>query len=278
MGDERLLASLDLMRRMPPSRMEQSLEELVDLAPDLTDELLNTVDQPLQVTRDTQKNIYLLCDYNRDGDSYRSPWTNAYDPPIDDGVLPPPHLREIEEAANDLFKSYMESYYENGVSSVYCWELDDKAWAACVLFKKEVEKAKKGLESGGWDSIHVVEVRPGAGKASYKLTSTVMLRLATDHSFGAGSQGELKLSGSMTRQAQQDLPAADSSAHLPNMGRMIEDMENRMRDSLQDVYFGKTKSTVNKLYSAQGAGIEQAKNALAGGLMAEMARRGGAKG
>ena len=28
---------------------------------------------------------YLLCDYNRDGDSYRSPWTNEYDPPIEDG-------------------------------------------------------------------------------------------------------------------------------------------------------------------------------------------------
>ena len=100
--DGRLLASLDLMRRMPPSRMENSLEgapnqpasaqsfflhvcalgpdaakfplclaELVDLAPDLTDELLNTVDQPLQVAKDIQKNTYLLCDYNRDGDSYR---------------------------------------------------------------------------------------------------------------------------------------------------------------------------------------------------------------
>ena len=45
--------------------------ELVDLAPDLTDDLLNTVDQPLQVAKDAQKNTYLLCDYNRDGDSYR---------------------------------------------------------------------------------------------------------------------------------------------------------------------------------------------------------------
>lgn len=45
--------------------------ELVDLAPDLTDDLLNTVDQPLQVAKDAQKNVYLLCDYNRDGDSYR---------------------------------------------------------------------------------------------------------------------------------------------------------------------------------------------------------------
>ena len=69
--DAKLLAALDLMRRMPPSRMESSLEELVDLAPDLTDDLLNTVDQPLQVAKDAQGNSYLLCDYNRDGDSYR---------------------------------------------------------------------------------------------------------------------------------------------------------------------------------------------------------------
>ena len=45
--------------------------ELVDLVPDLTDDLLNTVDQPLQLAKDAKGNAYLLCDYNRDGDSYR---------------------------------------------------------------------------------------------------------------------------------------------------------------------------------------------------------------
>lgn len=41
---------------------------------------------------------YLLCDYNRDGDSYRSPWSNAYEPPIegDDGFQPSPALRAME--------------------------------------------------------------------------------------------------------------------------------------------------------------------------------------
>ena len=67
--------------------------ELVDLVPDLTDDLLNTVDQPLQLAKDGQGNAYLLCDYNRDGDSYRSPWTNQYAPPLDDGVLPSTSLR-----------------------------------------------------------------------------------------------------------------------------------------------------------------------------------------
>ena len=94
---------------------------------------------------------------------------------------------------------------------------------------------------------------------------------------GIARQGELKLSGSMTRQAEQQFTATDASAHLANMGRMIEEMENRMRDSLQDVHFGKTKSTVNKLYRAGGAEIEDAKQSLARNLQEEMARRGGAK-
>ena len=109
------------------------------------------------------------------------------------------------------------------------------------------------------------------------MTSTIMLRLNTDHSTGPQSTGELKLSGSMTRQQEQELPAADENAHLPNMGRMIEEMENRMRDSLQDVYFGKTKSTVNKLYKSQGAAIDASKDAMAAALKQEMARRGGAQ-
>ena len=65
-----------------------------------------------------------------------SPWTNTYDPPIDDGVLPPPALRGMEETANEVFASYMANYYEGGASSVYCWELEGTSFAACVLFKK----------------------------------------------------------------------------------------------------------------------------------------------
>jgi len=268
-----LLAALDLMRRMPPSRMEKSLEELVDLVPDLTDDLLNTVDQPLQTAKDDAGNTYLLCDYNRDGDSYRSPWTNAYDPPIDDGVLPSDRLRGMEQIANDVFMSYREMYYEGGASSVYFWDLDDTSFAACVLFKKDAENIKK-LDAGNWDAIHVVEVRPeGGGKATYKLTTTIMLRIATDHSVAA-TAGKLNLSGSLTRQIESSLACAGGpSAHVANMGRLVEDMENRMRDTLQAVYFGKTKSVVNGLYKGAGGVADKQKEELAKALQAEMARR-----
>ena len=39
----------------------------------------------------------------------------------------------------------------------------------------------------------------------------------------------------------------DASPHISNVGRMVEDMENRMRTSLNEIYFGKTKDVVNDL-------------------------------
>ena len=113
------------MRRLPPQQIESNLSDLIDLVPDLCEDLLSSVDQPLKIARDAQVGKdYLLCDYNRDGDSYRSPWTNSYDPPLDDGAMPSERLRKLEIDANTAFDQYREMYFEGGVSSVYLWDLD----------------------------------------------------------------------------------------------------------------------------------------------------------
>lgn len=66
----------------------------------------------------------------------RSPWSNAYDPPLDDGALPSEKIRELEIQANNAFDTYRELYFEGGVSSVYLWDLDDNGFAGCILIKK----------------------------------------------------------------------------------------------------------------------------------------------
>ncbi len=71
--EQQLDCALDLMRRLPPQQIEKNLSDLIDLVPDLCEDLLSSVDQPLKIARDKQTGKdYLLCDYNRDGDSYRS--------------------------------------------------------------------------------------------------------------------------------------------------------------------------------------------------------------
>ncbi len=145
--------SSDLLRRLNPKHTAEHLNNLISLAPDLTEDLLSSVDQPLTVRRCKQtKRDYLLCDYNRDGDSYRSPWSNQFDPPLDEagpggvgpggtnegageGAVPGERVRKMEIKANEAFDIYRELYYEGGVSSVYFWNLDD-GFAGVVLLKK----------------------------------------------------------------------------------------------------------------------------------------------
>jgi len=253
MSDAQLDSALDLMRRLPPAQIEDNLQGLVDLVPDLMEQLLAAVDQPLKIAHDPiSKREYLLCDYNRDGDSYRSPWSNKYDPPLEDGNVPSAELRKFEITANEVFDIYRDLYFEGGISSVYCWDLSD-GFAACVLIKKTQDHSKKGQPmKGSWDSIHVVEVKEQKGKARYKLTSTVMLTIETETT----NTGQVNLAGSLTRQDDRELPFdAVVNPHFSNMGRMIEDMENKMKNIIEQIYFGKTKDISSELRSAIGTAM-----------------------
>ncbi|XP_044474476.1 probable F-actin-capping protein subunit beta isoform X2 [Mangifera indica] len=199
-------AALGLMRRMPPKHAETALSALLSLLPHHSSDLLSQVDQPLQTLHDVDSGKeFILCEYNRDADSYR--------------------------------------YYEGGISSVYMWEDDNEGFVACFLIKKDGSKTGHGrrgyLEEGAWDAIHVIEVGPEQeGSSHYCLTSTIMLSLTTDDE----SSGTFSLSGSIRRQMNMKLPLADG--HLCNMGKMIEEMEGKLRNSLDQVYFGKTREMV----------------------------------
>ena len=42
---------------------------------------------------------------------------------------------------------------------------------------------------------------------------------------------------------------SDATPHVSNIGRMVEDMEIKLRNTLEQIYFGKTKDIVNDLRS-----------------------------
>jgi capping protein beta len=125
--------------------------------------------------------------------------------------------------------------------------------------------------AGAWDSIHVFEATERASgssrsssaatgaSASYKLTSTVMLSLvrrdegddAADAKATSTRVGTVEIAGSLTRQSEADYALPDFVSHVANVGRMIEDMEAKMRNQLQEVYFGKTRDVVGQLRSTQ---------------------------
>ena len=121
---------MDLLRRLDPRTILANLNSVCSLIQNGSDDneevvqdLLSSVDTPLQVRKCVQSGkLYLCCDYNRDGDSYRSPWSNKYYPlPNGDDDIPPPYpldlLRQLELKANDSFDVYRDLYYEgSGIS------------------------------------------------------------------------------------------------------------------------------------------------------------------
>lgn len=273
MTERQLDCALDLMRRLPPQQIEKNLSDLIDLVPELCEDLLSSVDQPLKIARDKTGKDYLLCDYNRDGDSYRSPWTNKYDPELEDGAVPSDKLRSLENDANAAFDQYRDLYYEGGVSSVYLWDLDN-GFAGVVLMKKAGD-ADENTIRGCWDAIHVVEVQEKSGgrNAHYKLTSTVMLWLQTKQK----KSGMMNLGGSLTRQNESDNPVNDGNTHITNIGKMIEAMENKIRHTLNEIYFGKTSDIVNGLRSVNALESQEMKKALQMELFKNLKARGPTK-
>jgi len=252
--EAQLDSALNLMRRMPPSSTENSLSGLIEMVPELTDDLLTQVDQPLKVMKDEKKGRkFVICDYNRDGDSYRSPWSNEYFPAFQDGFLPNKKLRDMEVEANDLFDVYRKLYFEGGYSSAYFFDTDENEnsdnFGACFLIHKDVE-SQKSLQKGWWDSIHVFEVNKdpnGDGEEYvYKLTTTVMVSLVlTDDKIG-----KVDLSGLRTSQDSRRVKLGPETGHIANMGKMLEDMELRIRNAIENIYIEKTRTVTNGMRSA----------------------------
>ena len=86
---------------------------------------------------------FLKCEYNKDGDSYRSPWTNHYFPPIvvgegeEEPMYPSNELLEMEQKANHVFERYAKLYYDNNfLTSVFFFDTDNNGFGSCWLVKK----------------------------------------------------------------------------------------------------------------------------------------------
>lgn len=246
--------SLDLLRRLPPADVADHVERLTEALPDHADDICASVDQPLRTAVDDSKEgagrEFLCCDYNRDGKSWRSWMSNAYYPALEDApdaVYPSAQLRELELRANEAFDTYRQLYYDDALTSTYLWDVDQDTvampegdvpanFAGVVLFKKDVD-------TGTWDSLHVFEVTTAGKMAHYKLNSTVMLTLTSR------AHGAVDLSGSLSRESDERLRVSDFQSHIVNLGRLVEDAEGRIRNQLQEVYFGKTRDVVGQVRS-----------------------------
>lgn len=248
-------AALDLLRRLDSKNLKKNLQNIINLEPTLAEDLLSTIDTSLVVKKDpkSQQREYLCCDYNRDIDSYRSPWSNTYFPELssselDESPFPSKNLRNFEILANYSFDIYKDLYYEGGISSCYTWELNednDEEFAGVVLFKKT-----NNNDLSTWDSIHVFEVEKNndSGEFIYRVTSTIILQLSDPQN------NKINLAGNLNKQFEKigsqlvkGTNEQKNNLHMINLGSFIEDIELQLRTMLEVVYFEKTRDIFHEL-------------------------------
>ncbi len=76
--------------------------------------------------------------------------------------------------------------------------------------------------------------------------------------------GDLDLSGSMTQQQTQTLDVDDKEkTHIGNLGKMIEDMELKIRNAIEGVYIQKTREVINGMRQANAGKEKQFESIVA---------------
>ena len=72
---------------------------------------------------------------------------------------------------------------------------------------------------------------------------------------------------------EEDFMVSETSPHVENVKRIVEDKKNKIRNNLNEIYFGKTKDIVNGLRSIQPLADQRQQAALRQDLAAALRER-----
>ncbi|CAM9227211.1 unnamed protein product, partial [Heterosigma akashiwo] len=158
--EDKVGTCISILGKLKPAEHERDARALIQASGVVEEDLLQSITLPLTVKEEpTNGKSYLLCHApsSFEKGSYRSPWTNIYDPPTREGAVPSEGLRQLELEANELLESYCALYYdgEGAIGSAYFWDKEG-GFGACFLLKKH-------CEAGSWDAVHTVAVTGGPG-------------------------------------------------------------------------------------------------------------------
>jgi capping protein (actin filament) muscle Z-line, beta len=225
-----------------------------------------------------------------------SPWSNKYDPPIEDGdgFVPSDALRPLEMQFNEVFDAYRNLYFEGGVSSVYLWDLPE-GFAGCFLIKKGAFLLlalqprlcaalsptrrlpltcpfRSHLSHLSWcppaDVAGQRFVRDGSWDSIHvmevketadkkRATYKLTTTVMLTMKVEKDAIGDSDLSGSLTRQEERTCDLNVENTHISNMGKLIEDLEISMRSNMDGIYIQKTREVVNGIRKMHPGGPQQ---------------------
>jgi capping protein beta len=241
------LSAYDLLRRVRPSQFEHRFYSVLRIAPPpLVDALVATVDLPFKVIQDTISNRpFLACEFNRDFDSYRSPHSNKYFPPLADGQKLRTRFRDMEIKSTRVFATYHRHHMDGGLFSVYLWSIDTTTFGFSFITKNEVNRQLPTghCVRGSLDCADVVEIDESSNDGKYILTSSARLLVFAD----IGLSQPLSIGGDVEWRVETVKSWKSDDDHIVNIGELIEAREVHFRKEIDELFIGKMRQIAGLL-------------------------------
>ena len=196
---------------------------------------------------------FIESEYNKDKNSYRSPWSNTYFPKIETNNFLPNELRLLEEKINMLIKLYLKIYYNpNTISSSYIFLTSSSfshGFNCCVMIESKFNNHEELDENSFLDSTNIINVKfmkerdREESKAVYTTNTTFLFKLKMKNS-------ECEFNGTENCENKKTAYISENNkvnTHLENIGRSIEENETKLRLKLDKIYLEKNKYILNEI-------------------------------
>ena len=211
---------------------------------------------PLTINKSDSLGLFLNSDFNKDGDSFRSPLSNEYFPNNEGHRILSNELRELEIYLNNLFKRYTKLYYnDNTISSVYIWEQGDSINSGfnCSVLIKNYINDNKFIYNSFLDCFNIINVKFNSEidqkkneklKATYKINSFMLYEINIKGFENCG------FSGNISRIMEEFFyikDYLDYQSHVNSIGKLVEFIEIQLRKQLNEIIFTKCYDIITKM-------------------------------
>ena len=206
---------------------------------------------------------FIESEFNRDENSYRSPWSNKYFPPKESDKLLPNELRELELRINQLIKLYLKLYYsEDAISSAYIMFQDESisnGFLCYVFIKSSVKNSEYLKDSSFLESTNIISVKfmrersdtPNKEriKIIYKTNTIFLFQLEFKNLANFVYNGTKFCDCSKTTYTTNYF---DYEKHLRYIGKSIEENEGNLRLKLDKIYLEKNDYICKEMRNEEG--------------------------
>ena len=260
---------------------KKAILNLTKILPVSQSSILNIKICPYFILREEMKDIYknfplqfkinnsdplgpfIESEFNRDENSYRSPWSNKYFPPKESDKLLPNELRELELRINQLIKLYIKLYYsEDAISSAYIMFQDESisnGFLCYVFIKSSVKNSEHLKDSSFLESTNIISVKfmrersdtPNKEriKIIYKTNTIFLFQLEFKNLANCVYSGTKFCDCSKTTDTTNYF---DYEKHLRYIGKSIEENEGNLRLKLDKIYLEKNNYICKEMRIEEG--------------------------